>query len=70
MPLFETPKFNPTSYAMLDIAEPGKGGINQYELEFEQDVNQTPFCQNMMYSPIYPTYNAKFLSMFFIPFAF
>lgn len=49
MPLFETPKFNPTQYAMLDISEPGKGGINQYELEFEQDVNQTPFCQNMMY---------------------
>ena len=49
MPLFETPRFNPTSYSMLDIAEPGKGGINNFELEFEQEVNQSPYVQNMLY---------------------
>lgn len=49
MSLLETPKFSPTQYRMLDIDEPCKGGVNKEDLEFEQELNQSPNVINMMY---------------------
>lgn len=49
MALLQTPKFNATTYKQLQIAEPCKGGINLRDLEYEQDINQSPNVLNMMY---------------------
>lgn len=49
MALYENPRFSPPQYRMLDIPEPGRGGVNKNDLEFEQELNQSPNVKNMMY---------------------
>lgn len=49
MALLHTPSFKATAYKQLQIAEPCKGGINLRDLEYEQDINQSPNVLNMMY---------------------
>lgn len=49
MPLMEYPKFKNVPDKMLEIPQPGIGGLNLKDLEFEQEVNQTPYMLNMMY---------------------
>lgn len=49
MPLKELPTYNPTTYNALPISRPGSGGINLYDLEYEQDTDQSPNMLNMMY---------------------
>ena len=45
----EYPKFKNVPDKMLEIPQPGIGGLNLKDLEFEQEVNQTPYMLNMMY---------------------
>ncbi len=49
MALLQTPSFKATAYRQLQIAEPCKGGINLRDLEYEQDISQSPNVLNMMY---------------------
>ena len=49
MPRKEMPSFGPKEFRMLEIPQPGIGGLNLKDLEFEQDVNQSPWMLNMMY---------------------
>ena len=49
MPFRQMPKFNSTPSKMLEIPQPGVGGLNLFDLEYEQEVNQTPYMLNMMY---------------------
>lgn len=49
MALLQTPSFKATAYKQLQIDEPCKGGINLRDLEYEQDINQSPNVLNMMY---------------------
>lgn len=49
MALLQTPSFKSTAYKQLQIDEPCKGGINLRDLEYEQDINQSPNVLNMMY---------------------
>lgn len=49
MPFKPTPQFKAIPNKMLDIAEPGKGGLNLADLEYEQKNTQTPYMLNMMY---------------------
>lgn len=49
MPLRQTPKFNATKYQDFRVANPGIGGVNLEDLEYEQDINQSPYMLNMMY---------------------
>lgn len=49
MPLLQTPDFSPVKYRDFDIEKPGSGGINLLDLEYEQEVNQSPNLLNMMY---------------------
>ena len=49
MPFRQTPQFKAIPNKMLDIAEPGKGGLNLADLEYEQKIIQTPYMLNMMY---------------------
>ena len=49
MPLQQEPVFNKTPDSMLSINKPASGGLNLYDLEYEQDVNQSPYLLNMMY---------------------
>ncbi|MBQ0112839.1 MAG: hypothetical protein KBT03_06905 [Bacteroidales bacterium] len=49
MPFRQMPKFNSTPTKMLRIPNPGVGGLNLFDLEYEQEVNQTPYMLNMMY---------------------
>lgn len=49
MPIKQMPSFKSTPDKMFEIPQPGIGGINLKDLEFEQDVNQSPYMRNMMY---------------------
>lgn len=49
MPIQKLPTFRPVADRMLEISQPGIGGLNFKELEYEQDTNQSPFMLNMMY---------------------
>ena len=49
MPVREMPKFQSAPDKMFEIPQPGMGGINLFDLEFEQNVNQSPNMLNMMY---------------------
>lgn len=42
-------KHEPTPDKMLEIPQPAIGGLNLKDLEFEQDVNQSPQMLNVMY---------------------
>lgn len=49
MPLREMPKFSANPTRMMEIPQPGIGGLNLKDLEYEQEVNQSPYMLNMMY---------------------
>lgn len=49
MPIQDMPKFKSVPDKMLELPQPGIGGLNLRDLEFEQEVNQTPYMLNMMY---------------------
>ena len=49
MPYQSMPQYKSNPDKMLEISQPGIGGLNLKDLEFEQDVNQTPYMLNMMY---------------------
>lgn len=49
MALLQTPSFSATAYKQVQIDEPCKGGINLRDLEYEQNINQSPNVLNMMY---------------------
>ena len=49
MPMMQMPTFKEQSLRMLEIQQPGIGGLNLKDLEYEQDNNQSPYMLNMMY---------------------
>ena len=49
MPLKSMPSFKATSDRQYQIPQPGIGGLNLKDLEYEQGTNQTPYMLNMMY---------------------
>ena len=49
MPLQQMPTFKPVADKNLDIPQPGIGGLNLADLEFEQEVSQSPYMKNVMY---------------------
>lgn len=49
MPIQQYPKFKAVPDKMLDIPNPAMGGINLRDLEYEQEVNQSPYMLNVMY---------------------
>lgn len=49
MPRIEAPKYSSRGDQRLTIEQPGSGGVNLKDLEYEQNVNQSPFMKNMMY---------------------
>lgn len=49
MPFLQMPQFKAVPDKMLEIPQPGIGGLNLKDLEFEQEVNQSPYMLNMMY---------------------
>lgn len=49
MPIQSYPKFKSVPDRMLEIPQPAIGGLNLKDLEFEQEVNQSPYMLNMMY---------------------
>ncbi|MBQ0035524.1 MAG: hypothetical protein KBT35_01255 [Firmicutes bacterium] len=49
MPLKPMPTHKAPKNLMLEIPNPGIGGLNLFDLEYEQEVNQSPYMMNMMY---------------------
>lgn len=49
MPYQKMPSFNEVKLNMLEIPKPGIGGLNLFDLEYEQETNQSPYMLNMMY---------------------
>ena len=49
MPIKQTPQFKAVPDKMLEIPQPAIGGLNLKDLEFEQEVNQSPYMRNVMY---------------------
>ena len=49
MPIKAMPTFKSVPDKLLQIPQPGMGGLNLFDLEFEQEVNQSPDMLNMMY---------------------
>ena len=49
MPLKSMPSFKATSDRQYQIPQPGIGGLNLKDLEYEQGTNQSPYMLNMMY---------------------
>lgn len=49
MPIQAMPKFKAVPDKMLEIPQPAIGGLNLKDLEFEQEVNQSPYMLNVMY---------------------
>lgn len=49
MPLQQMPTFKATSDKILEITNPFIGGINLKDIEYEQDITQSPYMMNMMY---------------------
>ncbi len=49
MPLRPTPTFSPVADKALEISQPAIGGINLKDLEYEQEITQSPYMLNMMY---------------------
>ena len=43
------PQFKSVPDKMYELPQPGMGGINLKDLEFEQDPNQSPYMKNVMY---------------------
>lgn len=49
MPIQQMPQFKSVPDKMMEIPQPGIGGLNLKDLEFEQEMNQSPYMLNMMY---------------------
>lgn len=49
MPIKELPTFKSVPDKMLEIPQPAIGGLNLKDIEFEQEVNQSPYLLNVMY---------------------
>lgn len=49
MPYLQMPQFKAVPDKMLQIPQPAIGGLNLKDLEFEQEVNQSPYMLNVMY---------------------
>lgn len=49
MPIQQYPKFKAVPDKLLEIPNPAIGGINLRDLEYEQEVNQSPYMLNVMY---------------------
>ena len=49
MPYQQMPSFKAIPDKMLEVPQPGIGGLNLKDLEFEQEVNQSPYLLNVMY---------------------
>lgn len=49
MPYRQMPQFKSVPDKILEIAQPAIGGLNLKDLEFEQEVNQSPYMLNVMY---------------------
>lgn len=49
MPIQQYPKFKSVPDKMLEIPNPAMGGINLRDLEYEQEVSQSPYMMNVMY---------------------
>ena len=49
MPLRKAPSFKSVQDRELKISNPGIGGLNLKDLEYKQEVNQSPYMKNMMY---------------------
>ena len=76
MPIREMPKYKAVPEKMLEIPQPAIGGLNLFDLEFEQEVNQSPYLKNVMYrngafgkrfgQEVYSTYdNEVYASIYF-----
>lgn len=49
MPLQQLPSFKTSDDKQLNIYQPAIGGLNLRDLEFEQELNQSPYMLNVMY---------------------
>lgn len=49
MPIKEMPQYKSVDYKPLEIPQAGIGGLNLKDLEYEQQLNQSPYMMNMMY---------------------
>jgi len=49
MPLRQPPNFKAVDDRLFEIPQPAIGGINLKDLEYEQEVSQSPYMLNMMY---------------------
>ena len=49
MPLQSSPTFKTQSDRLYEISQPAVSGLNLKDLEYEQDVNQSPYMLNIMY---------------------
>ena len=76
MPIREMPKYKAVPDKMFEIPTPAMGGLNLFDLEFEQEVNQSPYLRNVMYrngafgkrfgQEVYSTYaNTVYASIYF-----
>ena len=49
MPVKPMPQYKAVPDKMMEIPQPAIGGLNLFDLEFEQEVNQSPYLRNVMY---------------------
>lgn len=49
MPMQSMPNLKSNPYKLLEINRPFIGGINLQDIEYEQELNQSPYMLNMMY---------------------
>lgn len=49
MPLTARPTFKEQAHKLFEIPQPCSGGLNLHDLQFEQEVNQSPNTLNMLY---------------------
>lgn len=49
MPYQQLPRFKAVSDKMLEVPQPAIGGLNLKDLEFEQNIDQSPYMKNVMY---------------------
>ena len=75
-PIREMPQYKAVPEKMFEIPQPAIGGLNLFDLEFEQEPNQSPYLKNVMYrngafgkrfgQEIYSTYdNEVYASIYF-----
>lgn len=49
MPYRNLPSYNAKADSFLTISKPGSGGLDLYDLPYQQELNQSPYLLNMMY---------------------